>query len=551
MLPKSSLKALDASTVKLNPILANGLAVAHLPMVEEFIDGVFRSIAGSFPDNLKYLGCRRCTPAEEYREVTKTKFSKNIFDIATSYIYLMEYRFSFDNNIISRYMYLPYVGPAGTIYLSGSRFIISPILADKVISVTMTPNKETSVFVRLLKSKLIFYRTAHHYCVDGAVENIFIAWGTLYNKKPTTGQPKATTQAKSTLIHYLLCKHGFSGMFKRYTGIAPVLGGKEITEEHYPTKDWVICESMKLHPKNSKLLYEPSELKIAVRRSDYTRDVKNLIAGFFYIVDHFPTRITPTDAEQTQIWMVLMGHIIWSGHIGENRLYSDIQDHINSLNGYLDMFYARKLEAIGYPCTDIYELFYVVISKFDEWSLTADDKSSTMYDKELSILPFVCSEIISGINKFYFDLNAAKKKELTEKKIVKLMNTNLRQGLIFGLSRSHGEVSTQSTSGDNKALKLTTILVPQSKSSKATSKNKANAKGPRTSSKSRTSIVDPSNHLHASILEIGGAWAIPKAEPNGRARLNTTVLIAEDGSTIRDPKYIDILDNLQQQIKRK
>ena len=534
MLPKSALKALDSVAPKLNPILAKGLAVHHMQHAEAYIDSVFKSVAASFPPGFKYLGCRRCDPLQEYAEISRVKNGKMVFDVARSDIYLMEYRFQFnDEPVISRYIYLPFVGQAGTIYLSGSRFVISPILADKVISVGLN-----DVFVRVLKSKLTFNRISHHYKADGRVENIQVAWSKIYNKTSKSGQPKATTSAKSSLMHYLLCKHGFHRTFELYTKCKPVVGGDDITEERYPKKDWVICESTQMQPKNYKGVYFGTTIKVAIRREEYTDDIMNLIAGFYYIVDHFPTYIRPEDVDQVGIWRVLMGHVIWSGNVGANRLFSDVGDHIASLDDYLDAIYASKLKDAGYPCNDIYALFYTIIKHFNDWLMTADDRVCTMYDKELAVLPFVLSEIVSGINNFYFNLNAAKKKELTGKKITTLMNLYLRQGMVFKLAKEHGEVSTQGTSGDNMALKITNLLVPQHKSSK-TGKQKA-----------RTVLSDPTKRLHVSIGEVGGAWAIPKAEPDGRSRLSLTLEIDPTGLVLRDPKYVDLLDSIQQKIKR-
>lgn len=534
MLPISALKALDECAPKITPEIAKGLATVHMKDIEKYVDSVFRSVANGFPPGLKYLGCKRCDPLQEYAEITRNKNGKCVFDVAKSDIYLMEYRFVYnDDPPISRYMYLPFVGQAGTIYLSGSRFVISPILADQVISVGLN-----SVFVRLLKSKLTFNRISHHFRAGGETENIQVAWSKVYNKKANALQPKATTTAKASLVHYLLCKHGFTDMFARYTQTKPIVGGEDITQERYPEKEWIICESSQIHPKNYRAVYEGSKIRIAVKRSQYTQDVKNLIAGFYYVVDHFPSRLQPDNVDSKNLWMVLLGHIIWSGSIGEGKLYSDVLDHINSLDEYLDNVYSKKLELIGYPSTDIYHLFYRIISNFNEWLLTADDRVCTMYDKELAVLPFVCAEIVSGINNLYFNLNAAKKKDFTSKKIMTLMNLHLRQGLVFKLTREHGEVTTQGTSGDNMALKITNLLVPQSKSSKSSS------------AKARTVLSDPTKRLHVSIAEVGGAWAIPKSEPDGRSRVNPTLKISETGLVLRDPEYRDLLDSVQQKIKR-
>ena len=538
MLPREAIKAMEASAPKLNPILAKGLATTHMQHVEDYIDSVYRSVAPGFPTGLKYLGCRRCDPIKEHAEITRNRNSKCVFDVARSDIYLMEYMFTYAETggqpePISRFMYLPFVGQAGTIYLSGSRFVISPILADQVISVGLN-----NIFVRLLKAKLTFNRISHHYVANGRTENIQVAWSKIYNKKATTNAPKATTSAKSTLVHYLLSKHGFSQMFEIYTNSRPIVGSEEITTEHYPENEWVICKSSYAEARSGRVQGASSDIRIAIRISEYNNDVRNLVAGFFYVVDYFPTRVVPELVDDRRLWMILLGHIIWSGSVSEVKLYTDVVDHINSLDQYMDAIYSQKLKAIGYESRDLYHLFYRIISTFNEWLLTADDRVSTMYGKELSILPFVCYEIVSAINNLYFNLNAAKKKEFSSKKILTLMNMNLRQGLVFKITKDHGAVTTTNTSGDNMALKITNLLVPQSESNKNGGK------------KGRTVLSDPTKRLHASIAEVGSAWALPKSAPDGRSRLNLTLNISETGLVLRDPTKVELLDSVQQKIKR-
>lgn len=533
MLPRSALKALDSSVPKLTEVICKGLATTQMKGIEHYIHDVFKSVSAGFPPGLKYLGCRRCDPIEEYAEISRNRNSKCVFDVARSDIYLMAYRFVYNNDPpIDRFIYLPFVGTAGTIYLSGSRFVISPILADRVISVGLN-----NIFVRLLKAKLTFNRISHHYKADGVTENIQVAWSKIYNKKPSAIPVKTTTTAKSSLVHYLLCKHGFNRMFELYTGSRPVLGGEEIDKERYPANEWVICSSSQLAPRNYRAQYTGTNIRIAIRREEYNNDVRNLVAGFYYVVDHFPSLIKPEYVDDTRLWMVFLGHIIWSGSVSPGKLYSDVNDHITSLDEYMDNVYSKKLADIGYVCNDIYQLFYRIISTFNEWLLTADDRVSTMYDKELSVLPFVSYEVVSAINNLYFNLNAAKKKEFTSKKILTLMNLNLRQGMVFKLTKEHGEVTTTGTSGDNMALKITNLLIPQSESSKSTKKG-------------RTVLSDPTKRLHASIAEVGGAWALPKSSPDGRSRVNPTLRISETGLVLRDPAYVELLDGIQMKIRR-
>lgn len=527
----------DGDTPKLNPIIANGLAVRDMTYVEKYVDDVFKSAARGFPDGLTYVGCTHCTPQEGFDQLTKMKNNRRQFDVARSDLYMMKYLFRYKGvDLDPRYMSLPAIGEAGSIVLGGSRFIISPVLSDKVISIGVS-----YIFVRLLKARLTFERTMYNFMIDNKRETIQVAWSGIYNRNAKMKKLKATVKANSTLIHYLFCKYGFKETFERYGNCSPVAGGDEINTTNYPESEWVICSSTRAKPTRGvgKGFWEPPKVRVAVRKSDLTPVVKNMLGGFFYVADHFPTRVLPEYVNSTRMWMILMGHIIFSGTIGDGKLYDDIDDHMKSLDEYLDTLTLDKLKELGYEVGSVYDLFAMIIDKFNDWLLGVGDNISSMYDKELSILYFLLFDVITAINSLYFKLRAAsKKQELTIKEINTTMNMTLRTGLIYSITKNHGEVSTIAVSGDNKAFKITSLLVPQSGS---------NRQGSR---KDRTVLNDPAKRLHVSVAEIGGYLNLPKSQPDGRARINPCVQIDSRGMVLRNPAYEELTSSVQDMIRR-
>ena len=533
----SLVRALSRDVPQLNPSIANGLACEHLSYSESYLDQVFASASKGFPAGLAYSHCQRCTPVEEFEFISKKKGTKRTIDIAKSNIYLMKYYFTYNGNLMHpRYIFLPYVDDGAFIHLGGARFNISPILSDRVISIGVS-----DIFVRLLRDRLTFKRTPHSFMMDGKREIVQVTHSEIYHTSNLASKIRPTVKAESTLMHYLLCKYGFTDTFLKFGKCNPIIGGPEINNNVYPENEWVICSSIQIKPKGfGRSFYEPTIIRIAVKRSEMTPIVKYMIAGFFYIVDHFPSRIKPVHEylDSTRLWKVLLGHIIFSGSIHEGKLFDDINDHISSLDEYLDTLIIYKLRDIGVSVTNIYELFGMVIEYFNDWLLGAADNVASMYNKELSIVYYVLYHITSAIFKLYFKLKAASKKVLSEKEIISNMNTTLRTGLIFSITRMHGEVSTTTSSGDNKALKITSLLVGQESS------NKLNAR------KKRVVISDPSKRLHVSVAEIGNSHAITKSDPSGRSKLNACLQIGADGIVLRNPKFIELLDDIQRTIAR-
>ena len=529
----SLLELMDSFTPKVNPDIGHGLAVKHLKYVENYVDDVMRSAASGFPKGLEYMGCARCTPQEEFNVVTRRRNNKRTLDVARSDLYYMRYNFRYNGKDLDpSYIYLPFVQECGTIMMGGSRFVISPVLSDKVISLGLT-----NIFVRLLRDKITFERKPHGVIIDNNREIVQVAWSLIYHKQASMKKLKPTVKAECSLMHYLLCKFGFTKTFEKFGKCHAVVGRSEINTTNYPQSDWVICQSTQIKPKGfGKFAYTATDLKVAVRREQFTPMVKSLIGGFFYVVDHFPSRMEPQWVDNTRQWTVLFGHILFTAAFSEGKLYEDVSNHFRSLDEYIDNLVLVKLKDLGHNVVDIYDLFGIIIENFDMWLLGAVQKVSSMYDKELSILYHILESINNAIFNLNFKLKIAAKKEITEKEIVNIMNSVLKTGLIFAITRQHISMSTVSYSGDNKLFKITSLLVPQATKSSGAKKTK-------------TSINDPTKRFHVSIAEIGGYACLPKSDPTGHSRINVFVKTNDRASVLQDPDKQEILNTIQEQIR--
>ncbi len=233
----------------------------------------------------------------------------------------------------------------------------------------------------------------------------------------------------------------------------------------------------------------------------------------------------------------MLGNILISGRVNAGILFNDMDEHINSLDEYIDIPVAVNLRDIGINIGDFYDLMVVVMERFSDWTLEAGNNINSLYNKELSVLYYVMYEITSAIFKLYFKLKAGANKVMNEKEIINIFKTHLRTGLIFSITKMHGEISASSYSGDNKALKFTSILVPQQETNRLKSR------------KGRTAIEDPTKRLHVSVAEVGGYTNIPKSEPSGRSRLNILVEIDSKNVIKRNQQLIPLLDDVSELLK--
>lgn len=534
------LNKIEEVTPRINPLIANGIATRYMKDADQYVDDILTDASRNFPSGLRFIRSERCTPFEEFRKVTE-KGVKTTVDIARCELYLRRYYFEYDGKPLDpKYLYLPSVGPAGSLVLNGGRFFVSPVLSDVVISYG-----QNDVFVRLLRAKVRFHRIAQSIIVTNAdgVDHerpVQVVWSMIHNKNEAMRKLKSPVKAHTTLPHYLFCKYGFYEAMNRFGKCNPVVGTTDITPVNYPPQDWVIVTSTRKPPRGrAKGYYEPTNIRIAIRREEYSDVAESMVAGFFYVTDYFPDRMNVEWVDSPRLWKILMGLILFSDMYSEGRLHDDIDKHIDSLDSYMDNIVRIKLSDIGYNCDDIYQLMAVIIENFNKWIFTVKDDINTMYGKELSILYDVLYDITNSIFHMLFNLRAVTKKPLTKDAVERTMGKHFRMKTIFGILKQHKGVNALGYSGDNKFFKLTSELVPQSSS------------GGRGASKERLSVDDQYLYIHASVAEVGGYLFLPKPDPSGHARISPFVQVGPKGQIMPNPEFAPLIAEVQGKLSRR
>lgn len=539
---------------RFNDKIMSGLAVEQMRGVERYVDGLFRSISKSFPEGLKYEGCRRCLPQEEFNEITPKRTGKPVFDIARNDLFLVEYNFTYTDPktgvkepLLKRYMYLPFVRQAGLITIRGSTFSISPVLADRAISYGVN-----TIFIPLQVTKLTFERLDHTFRIfdiDSMAgesswnETANVAWATVYNRSPEKGaNSKNRITAKHTMAHYLFSKYGVTQTFKMVSNSDVYVGyPDEVNYDIYPKEEWVICGSKQICPRSlrgiRRIGYIASNVRLAIRRTAWTTKNVGLIAGFFYVVDHFPQRVEPEFINSTRLWRILLGHLIFGSNQSEGKLAEEVENHIESLDESLDERSRLDLRSENIMVNDVYELFAFIVGALSEMVIQSDNVESTMYDKELMVLRYALFDINKAISHFKFALQKAARKPKIKEEINLALRRNLTLDAITKINRQHGEVAGISSPGDNMYFKITSNLVPQT-SATGTGRNSG-----------KSAATDASKLLHSSIVEVGSYNNLPKASPDGRTRVGTCVQYDSNYRVVRNEKFRPLIDDVQRRIQ--
>lgn len=539
-------KFINSDAPQLNMDLANGLATVHLKHVGEYVDAIMRSAANGFPKGMVYEGYRVYDPYEDYRACIKPRNKKRRtrvqgakssggrqYETAQTDFFMAEFGFSFNGEKLQkRPLYLPFVGDGGSITISDTKWYISPVLADRVISIGVY-----QIFVRLLRDRLTFGRDQYACKKNGVREGGDLVHSRIYHKSKDKDN-QASSNAKTSMVHYLFCKYGFTGAMVRYANAKPVVA-HDFPEKDYPRDEWDIYETLGIPPAKSMgrrryQNYVPPTIKVAIRKEENNDEVKAMVLGFFYVVDHLPDQVHVEYVDRPEGWTGSMGYMLFSENYNRGKIEVHIQKHLSSLDDYADPIVIDNMRGIGIEIENIYDFFAIIAKDFGSWISNNQDKVNSMYDKELSVLYFVLFDITKAIFNLFFALKANSKKVLTKNDVEKALMDCLKPGLIYSLSKSHGEITSISYSGDNKAFKATATLTPQ------TSTTKMGKKG-----SDRGAGNDPSKRLHPSVAEVGAVSAMTKADPTGRSRINHYMLLNETKDLIvRNPKFSDLLDKV-------
>ena len=540
------------TTPRMNPDIANGLAVKMMPKALEHLDAVTRSVAKDFIPGLRYIGFELCTPEEELRKVNPKKNDKYVIETAKSSLYLTKLKLAYtdpkavdvrsgklanvEEELDPCYIYVPYVGPAGRMYLSGAQYFLSPILADVVLSF-----EKDCIFLNLLRAKFGIRDIRHIVLKNGIHEEHKILWSNIYHVDDSEIIDKIETRPESTLVNYLFCYKGLYNTFKDYAGCTPIIGTKDINEDNYPQSDYVIYESAKQKLKGSKYqIFTP--YKVAIKKSELNTSVEGFVAALFYLLDHFPDEFRQIEwLNDSRKWRLILGRIIFGKSRNAGTILEAIDDHFKSLDQYLDTIVKYKLESVNIFVDNIYDFFAHAVHNYKEWSFKSKENLNSIYEKELSVLHYTLSEIVNSINTFYFKLKStyktSDKRPLTKEDINKIVRSVIKPKRIFAIKDSPSGLSNMAYPGDNMFMKITPNVIPQKSLSKT--------------GNDEIDIGDPVNFLHESFMAIGSHLNLPKSSPIGYRTLSPYTMLDKDNKFIIDPEEKKYLDNVHEIIRRK
>lgn len=545
--PKHSVlaKVCARITPELNPDIMRGLATCYMKNVNTYIDSVARRNFHEAVPGMEYLGIDICSPEETFREIARMRSNRRVFDCAESSVYMVRLKVGLRVNgelqlFRDKYLFLPYVTDGGLMKLGGSQYHVKPVLTNKVIS----PGHKL-LFVRMLGTRKNFYRNGFSIMVDGESKTTFVVHSAIYDAAKGSskrGLAPVTTKAVSCMTHYLLLRYGFTNMCKKFLGHVPVVGNsREINVENYPATDWHIISTAHSHTKPAGVveqLYESSDIRMAVRKDRWDQGTISLISEVFYVIDHFPTHVRVEDMDDKTNWTTLLGYILVGGQYTIGRIHSQMQEHLTSLDDFVDEFASDKLSEKGYEVNDFYDLAAMLSMRFPDL-LSENDRAGNIYEKYYDVIYHVMRPVTYALTKTRYALQHAAKRigpgrgdtgnAALYNSLDQVFTRRLASRVIFNLNTDDTVLETVSYCGDHWYPRITSKVSEQEKVS--------GGKGG-----SRRGMSD-ADHLDISMLEGGSLLFLPKSNPTPVANINPYANIdPRTGSIIPNPALKDLLE---------
>lgn len=541
-------KFIKDNTPVIDPRIGDGLSYSESSKIPAFIDRVLRINSASFPKGLVYIGLRKATPLEGYRYQTRALNNIRRYDINRNDIRMYVFHFEFNGTPMQKYIYLPFISRHGFMHMNGVKYVVSPVVADGIM--TIKPN---SIFVKLIKTKLWFERFVSQIVVDGVREYVPIYFSKIHHKESDSNSGGRMIKMKPTLVHYLCCKYGMTKTLELF-GFSNVLmvNVDEFKQnpDKYPKEDWVVVESTGKKPARSYAygLYTPMQYLFLVPRQQYENisTAPSVLGTLIYVLEHFPSpkRMNPDTINNIDSWRLMLGESIRSSDEHYAVIKNAMDKHMISLDEYVDEMVHDDFKRIGFGQIDsVYKLFIFIVQNFNVMVSEVNKiaTSNSFYGKQLQVLQFLLYNIVKAINRCYFELNGLRiEQERDPNKVIKdddirKILGNIRPEEIMRI-KEHAEIIPVEDPTDLPLLKLGRIVVPQEKSDKL-----------RTS-KTSFDVSSPENKLNASLIEVGAALDMAKADPAGRNRINLFVKLSDDLTIIPNEELEPIMSSLRDKL---
>lgn len=500
------IEAIDEALPRFNRHLLVDYPRQQVNSTTEFLSTTFAEAMKMLRGAVTYQGYRVMSPEE------RVEFEvKRGVPIANSELQLIAYDFVYDGRTYTTHLYMPYM-VEGQIIIKDTRHAIMLGITEKIFSRT-----SNGVTVRVTRLPLQFFRDTQFFLeslVTGQSSTEFVVTTKLHHRARASRRRDANT----TVIHYLLCRFGFTGLLRRFGLTDKDMIFTDKVGDDVEAYDYF--HAKKQGPKN-----DPVYLKV---RRTILEDAtfRKLTANILYTLTKWG-RHTVSDLydPSNSVYLVMLGEILY-GSVGESAAHGQASTHMFSTDSFLDPKTQHRLRVFGVEVSDIYDLLQYIFVELDR--IMVHTVHQDLYNKRIDIIDlFMIKTFVQLIYHQVYNLDQNPNR-LGDQEMARFMRIRPDAIRRIASNRDCPNASMVGTSIFNNNGLLSFM------------NNKIRLGGPATG---QISLQSPDVRFHPSIPAVETLIGFSGQNPGVTGTINVFLEITPEGGIVR-PDYADEIDSI-------
>lgn len=526
---------------KSNKALLSGVIDEQFKHVLEIIDKKFVSNSRHWPGPdergvipLEYVLVKRADPMSAAEHMVKGNAKKDQakFELKRTRAVMIEIHLRIYGELRIKPVWILY--PKNNIFLINDvEYMMSMVLVDDIFSVDKKGIGR--VFLKTDLDSISFGRKHYPYLLDYRVVNQTIVYSPLYKnakakQERTRRESRIYAECDPLLVHYLCAKEGsggVTGVFKQYLGIDIAVGtADDVNNTIYPTEQWCIASSCSRKPSGQRFgnlqNWRPNPLRIAYPREADSQFTRDLIAGVFYVTDHYPVLLTPEVLDDPLNWAMALSYLYFPYSLSAQERALQMEQHLKNVLIYLDDDVRDAINEhpeFDITINDFYDVFALMIKHTNR--LIDQHQPGCLFGKRVSSVEFILSDFFNKIGNITLSFQKPAKglgasRIPTKEAITRIVGRCLHRDVAVrelqkNLGLKHKELRQVNTASPCLAIKTTPAMIMQEDVKSGNTRN-----------------VDictvESYYADASVSVIGSLMRQPKYRPDSRAMMNPQVI---------------------------
>lgn len=510
----------------------------------EFMKMTFTEATRLFNGKVQFKGVKILSPEDRISITLNNPRFTSTVEITQTDLMLVEFTFTYENSLFHIPLFMPYMKD-DAIMINGSKYYIIFALTDRIF---YHISKDNGLGIKVLRAHLRFWRNLRHTftSLNGTRygDHVIIVKSHLRNHKYTA------EDIKTALILYPLAMHGWSSTLNRYGLTVNQLQFTNIWNKEDTTFEYFQIRK----PENDKVgLYLKVDKSVLSSNPDAEMKIQmRVITGLMYVLQYFVrcpqtiyqdnkelVKYLSSDTDKT-VWQVILGKTFYGiNYSSETQVCSHAEQHLDSLQTYLDPNTKRDLQEVGVYCENISDLLDYFFVNMDQHIVNYTP--ANLYEKRINIVDLLFGPIVRRIfTKVYeYTNNNKSNRTSTIKEITSLFSIG---------SKAFTQLNscTSVVAGNPAQYNDNYLLTVGMRKMRTTHSSTSAARGRGGASKQQTNHLSSAAHrYHDSWTVVESVMVVSHTHPDDAGAINPFCEIDHKGN-IQIPDYAQDFGNIMQ-----